>query len=83
MTGVQTCALPISVETVPGFPVAGPVDIVGAGDSATSGIVASLLAGASESEAATIGNLVASITVQVIGSTGTATPDQVLRALPQ
>jgi bifunctional ADP-heptose synthase (sugar kinase/adenylyltransferase) len=71
------------VEMVPGFPAPGPVDIVGAGDSATSGIVASLLAGASETEAATIGNLVASITVQVVGSTGTATPDQVLRALPQ
>lgn len=70
------------VERVPGFAVAGPVDIVGAGDSATSGIVASLLAGANETEAATIGNLVASITVQVIGSTGTATPEQLLRALP-
>ncbi|HUE75124.1 MAG TPA: PfkB family carbohydrate kinase [Pirellulaceae bacterium] len=62
---------------VPGVRIAGSVDIVGAGDAATSGIVASLLAGADELEAATVGNLVASITVQQLGTTGTATPEQV------
>lgn len=61
-----------------GYPVDGPVDIVGAGDSATSGIVLSLLAGATEVEAAAVGNLVASITVQQLGTTGTATPQQIL-----
>ena len=30
----------------PGYPVSGPVDVVGAGDSATAGIVSALLAGA-------------------------------------
>ena len=64
-------------ELVPGVPVSGPVDIVGAGDAATSGIVTSLLAGATPLEAAAVGNLVASITVQQLGTTGTATPDQV------
>jgi sugar/nucleoside kinase (ribokinase family) len=68
---------------VPGFPVPPPVDICGAGDAATSGIVASLLAGADEVEAATIGNLVASITVQQLGTTGTATPLQVLQRYRQ
>ncbi len=63
---------------VPGYRVHGPVDIVGAGDSATSGIVLSLLAGATDLEAAAVGNLVASITVQQLGTTGTATPQQVL-----
>jgi bifunctional ADP-heptose synthase (sugar kinase/adenylyltransferase) len=63
---------------VPGYRVNGPVDIVGAGDSATSGIVLSLLAGGTEIEAAAVANLVASITVQQIGTTGTATPQQVL-----
>ena len=62
---------------VPGCPVTGPIDIVGAGDSATAGIVASLLAGASPEEAAAVGNLVASITVQQLGTTGTASPAQV------
>ncbi|HEX5103377.1 MAG TPA: PfkB family carbohydrate kinase [Pirellulaceae bacterium] len=64
-------------QLVPGYPASGPIDIVGAGDAATSGIVSALLAGASELEAATLGNLVASITVQQLGTTGTATPDQV------
>jgi rfaE bifunctional protein kinase chain/domain len=64
-------------ERVPSFPVSGPIDIVGAGDSATAGIVASLLCGATPVEAATVGNLVASITIQQLGTTGTATPAQV------
>lgn len=61
----------------PGYPVSGPVDVVGAGDSATAGIVSALLAGASRLEAAAVGNLVASITVQQLGTTGTASPAQV------
>lgn len=63
---------------VPSFPVEGPIDIVGAGDSATAGIVASLLCGATPIEAAAVGNLVASITIQQLGTTGTATPEQLL-----
>jgi len=58
--------------------VSGPIDIVGAGDAATSGIVTALLSGATELEAAALGNLVASITIQQLGTTGTATPEQVL-----
>lgn len=64
-------------QIVPEYPVNGPLDIVGAGDAATSGIVSALLAGANELEAAALGNLVASITVQQIGTTGTASPEQV------
>lgn len=62
----------------PAFPVSGPIDIVGAGDSCTAGIVLSLLSGAAPEEAAAVGNLVASITIQQLGTTGTATPAQVL-----
>ena len=68
-----------SVAHVPGYRVSGPIDIVGAGDSATAGIVSALLSGASPIEAAALGNLVASITVQQLGTTGTASPKQ-LRA---
>ena len=68
---------PAAVE-VPGYPVEGPIDVVGAGDSATAGIVASLLAGANPVEAAAVGNLVASITVQQLGTTGVASPTQLL-----
>ncbi len=64
-------------QVVPGYPVSGPIDIVGAGDAASSGIVSALLSGASDAEAAAFGNLVASITIQQLGTTGTATPEQV------
>jgi sugar/nucleoside kinase (ribokinase family) len=57
--------------------VAGPVDVCGAGDSCSAGIAAAVLAGASHPEAAAFGNLVASVTVQQTGATGTATPRQV------
>lgn len=63
---------------VPGIPVSGPIDIVGAGDSCMAGIAASLCCGAAPADAALVGNLVASITIQQIGTTGTATRQQVL-----
>jgi len=64
---------------VPGIAVEGPLDICGAGDSATAGIVSALCAGATCEEAALFGNLVASITIQQIGTTGTASPAEVLQ----
>jgi rfaE bifunctional protein kinase chain/domain len=64
---------------VPGIEVPGPLDICGAGDSATAGIMTALGAGATWQEAAVFGNLVASLTVQQIGTTGTATPGQILQ----
>lgn len=65
-------------EHIPAVPVSGPIDIVGAGDSVMAGIVSALCAGAEPIEAALIGNLVASITIQQIGTTGTASPQQIL-----
>jgi bifunctional ADP-heptose synthase (sugar kinase/adenylyltransferase) len=65
------------VVAVPGYPVTGPIDVVGAGDSTSAGIACALASGATLEEAAAFGNLVASITVQQIGTTGTATPKQV------
>jgi rfaE bifunctional protein kinase chain/domain len=58
-------------------PAAGPIDIVGAGDSTTAGIVSALCSGASLQDAALVGNVVASITIQRIGATGTASPEEV------
>ena len=74
--GITVCT-PDSVTHVPGIKLEGPLDIVGAGDSANAGIMMALAAGASLAEAAVVGNLVASITVQQLGTTGTATPAQV------
>jgi rfaE bifunctional protein kinase chain/domain len=56
---------------VPAVPVQGPLDICGAGDSATAGLVLSLACGATELQAALVGNIVASKTVVQIGTTGT------------
>lgn len=66
---------------VPGVRVPGPVDTVGAGDSVTAGIVASLAAGATPMEAGLVGNLAASVTVRQLGVTGTASPAELLGAL--
>jgi rfaE bifunctional protein kinase chain/domain len=62
---------------VPTIRVEGPIDIVGAGDSTTAGIVSSLCAGASLTDAAIVGNIVASITIQQLGTTGTASRQEV------
>jgi rfaE bifunctional protein kinase chain/domain len=58
------------------YPVAGPIDIVGAGDSTSAAIVCAMAGGAGAEAAAAFGNLVASITIQQLGTTGTATPEQ-------
>ncbi|PHS03014.1 MAG: carbohydrate kinase [Blastopirellula sp.] len=62
-----------------GVPVTGPIDIVGAGDTATSAITAALISGATPSEAAFIGNLAASISITQLGTTGVATPGQIVK----
>jgi len=69
----------VEVVVVPAYAVRGPIDPVGAGDSASAGIATAVAAGLSFAAAAAFGNLVASITVQQLGTTGTATPAQ-LRA---
>ncbi len=53
-----------------------PTDPTGAGDSATAGAVLALCAGAAPPEAALVANLVASITVQQLATTGTASPGE-------
>ena len=67
------------VHRAPGFPIAGPVDPVGAGDSTSAAIVAAMAAGADQMEAAHIANLAGSITTRQIGTTGTASPAQIRR----
>ena len=79
--GVLICDAETSVQ-VPGFRVEADIDIVGAGDAASAGLAASLAAGASPVEAALVANIVASITIQQLGVTGTASPEQVLARFP-
>lgn len=73
------CADGEATHHVPGIPVPDPIDIVGAGDSVSAGIVSALCAGASYVDAARVGVLVSSITIQQIGTTGAASPEQVLQ----
>jgi bifunctional ADP-heptose synthase (sugar kinase/adenylyltransferase) len=68
--GIRTCRCPA-------YPVAGRIDEVGAGDSTSAGITCAVAAGANYEQAAAFGCLVASITIQQIGTTGTASPEQV------
>ena len=61
--------------------VTGPLDIVGAGDSASAGFVLGLTRGLNYTRASMVGCCVSSITIQQIGTTGTATVPQVLERL--
>ena len=70
-------------QRVPAVPVRGEIDVVGAGDTTIAAIGAALCAGATSLEAAEIGNLAASVTIQCIGTTGTASPEQILKAWEQ
>jgi len=78
--GVLVCTEQ-SCRRVPAVPVTGEIDIVGAGDSTISGMVSALCCGATPEEAALVGNLVASVTIKCIGTTGTASQEQVAEAL--
>ena len=64
------------VTHVPGIPAEPPIDIVGAGDSVLASIAMALGAGATPAEAAELGNLAAAVTVRKIGTTGTATVEE-------
>ncbi len=61
---------------IPGLTISGPIDPTGAGDSVSAGLVLALASGATLPEAALVGILVASITVQQLATTGTARPEQ-------
>ena len=65
---------------IPGIPINDETDPVGAGDSVSAGLVATLCSLGVDAavDAAYIGNLVASITVTKIGTTGTASPAEIL-----
>lgn len=66
---------------VPGLQVTGEIDPTGAGDSVTAAAVLALVAGATCPEAALLGNLVASVTIQQLAETGTASREQLRQQL--
>jgi len=70
-------------KRIPAYAPQGEIDIVGAGDSVAAAMCAALCAGASPEEAALAGCLAASITIEQIGVTGTASPDALRRRLEE
>ncbi|MGC9529951.1 MAG: bifunctional heptose 7-phosphate kinase/heptose 1-phosphate adenyltransferase [Candidatus Bipolaricaulaceae bacterium] len=62
----------------PAVPVSGPVDPVGAGDTAMAAIVGALCVGASPAQAAELASLAAAVTVAKLGTTGEPTPEEIL-----
>ncbi|MBN2088758.1 carbohydrate kinase [candidate division KSB1 bacterium] len=80
--GLLVCADENAIQ-IPTLPVAGEIDPVGAGDSVAAGIVAALCTGASLELAAFMGMVVASITIQKIGTTGTASPAEIRQRMKE
>ncbi|MEO6740520.1 MAG: PfkB family carbohydrate kinase [Chthoniobacteraceae bacterium] len=66
---------------VPTFPIRGPIDIVGAGDSVSANLTMALAAGGTISEAMEIAMAAASIVIHQVGTTGTATLPEIGRLL--
>ncbi len=62
-------------------PVKGEIDIVGAGDSVTANLAVALAADATLEESIELANAAASIVVHQLGTTGTASVDQIGRKL--
>jgi rfaE bifunctional protein kinase chain/domain len=69
------------VTRTPGIPVAPPIDVTGAGDAVLAHIAMALAAGATPAEAAALGNLAGAVVVKKIGTTGTATVEEVAEVL--
>lgn len=63
---------------VPAVTQTGPIDVCGAGDACTAGLVSALCAGAGYGEAAFMGNLSSGVTVRQLGQTGRATQQAML-----
>lgn len=70
-----------TVEFVPAHPLRGPIDIVGAGDCVTANLTAAVAAGASLREAVTIASAAASIAIHQLGTTGTASTEEIAKLL--
>jgi rfaE bifunctional protein kinase chain/domain len=65
------------------LPVRGPIDIVGAGDCVTANLIAALASGASLAEALTIAMHAASLVIHQLGTTGTASIEQIAALMSQ
>jgi rfaE bifunctional protein kinase chain/domain len=69
------------VEQVPAWPVRGPIDVVGAGDSVTANLTTALAAGATLREALELAALASSIVLHQLGTSGAASFAQIAALL--
>jgi rfaE bifunctional protein kinase chain/domain len=75
--GCVLCELPAAVR-LPALTLPPPLDTVGAGDTFLASLGAGLAAGGTTLEAGCLANLSAAVTIQKIGMTGTASPEEIL-----
>lgn len=66
------------IRLIPAVLQDGPIDICGAGDAATAGFCTAVCAGAAMEEAAEIACLASGVTVRKLGTTGTASQEEML-----
>lgn len=80
--GGEGCWISCGEEAVriPACPVNPPIDICGAGDTFLSAFACCLAGGAAPETAAAIGNLASSVTIRKIGTTGTASREELIAA---
>ncbi|MCL2360876.1 MAG: PfkB family carbohydrate kinase [Defluviitaleaceae bacterium] len=71
------------ITHIPARAVTGEIDIVGAGDSFLSGFALATAAGATRLEAASIAGLCSEVTIQKIGTTGTASAEEIIERYGQ
>ena len=69
------------VDHVMALPLRGEIDIVGAGDAVTANLTAAVAAGANLREALEIANAAASVVIHQLGTTGTASVEQIREIL--
>jgi len=74
-------AAPSGTMHVPGIPLEPPLDVTGAGDAVLAHIAMALAAGAAPAEAAELGNLAGAVVVRKLGTTGTATVEELMTLL--
>jgi rfaE bifunctional protein kinase chain/domain len=67
-----------NVAKIPARKVPGPIDTVGAGDTFISAFASATAAGTNRVEAAYFAGLCSEVTIQKIGKTGTASPQEIL-----
>jgi len=66
------------LQRLPTIKIEGEIDTCGAGDTVDAGIATGLASGSTQLEAAELGDIAAHITVLKVGTTGTATPAEML-----